>query len=33
MLTTGLSRSINAAARDLDGDGIPEIKWYENVSP
>ncbi len=25
VLTTGLSRSINAAARDLDGDGIPEI--------
>ncbi len=25
MLTTGLCRSINAAARDLDGDGIPEI--------
>ena len=25
VLTTGLNRSINAAARDLDGDGIPEI--------
>ena len=25
VLTTGLSRSINAAARDPDGDGIPEI--------
>ncbi len=25
VLATGLNRSINAAARDLDGDGIPEI--------
>ena len=25
VLTTGLNRAINAAARDLDGDGIPEI--------
>ena len=25
VMTTGLNRSINAAARDLDGDGIPEI--------
>ena len=25
VLTTGLNRAINAAARDLDGDGIPEL--------
>ena len=25
VLATGLNRSINAAARDLDGDGVPEI--------
>ena len=25
VLTTGLNRAINAAARDLDGDGIPEV--------
>ena len=25
VLTTGITRAINAAARDLDGDGIPEV--------
>ena len=25
LLTTGITRAINAAARDLDGDGIPEV--------